>query len=160
MQIFGKEVPSPEDIWQLYLCVQETPEIWLTSTFKDAASTCGLKKIAQRKSYFSFSGESNLTGQAPFADDFIEEIRLFIGQEPKDLSEELFRKDGKKHRQLAKSYVERFEEALGAPRSANGNEIFESDGFRLRVTSADCVWVVISSLEVVRQMGEDWWAVS
>lgn len=158
MQIYGRDVPGAEDIWRLFGEIAQTREIWNAATFKAAAAKCGLRKIAARHGYFAFSGKLPIVGQAPVVDDAIEEIRLFIGQEPKDLSEALFNKDRRKGGQLATEYAARFRQELGAPRMANGNEIFESGDHRVRVMAAECVWVVISSLSVLKRLPNDWWA--
>lgn len=99
-----------------------------------------------------------MTGQAPLVEGFVEEIRLFIGQEPKDLPEPLYKKDRGKIAKIASSYSDRFKEELGEFRTANKNRIFECDGHRVRVLPADCVWVVISNLSNLKHVPNDWWA--
>ena len=158
MQVFGRDVPSPDDIWQLYSRIVLTPGLWRPETFKEAATQCGLRRIAARQGYFSFSGKHDMTGQAPIAEGFIEEIRLFIGQEPKGLTEALYKKDRGKHAKLASEYSARFEEELGRPRIKNDNGIFECGDHRIRVLPTNCVWVVFSNLSTVKQFPNDWWA--
>jgi hypothetical protein len=63
-------------------------------------------------------------------------------------------------RQLARAYSELFRQRLGPPRRANDNDIFEHQGHRVRVLLAAQVWVVISNLDVVRRLPNDWWAPS
>ena len=157
MQIFGREVPTSEDVWQLYSQIIQTPELWMAGAFKEAASKCGLRKVAARQGYFSFSGKNHMTGQAPVVDDFIEEIRLFIGQEPRDLTEALFETDRGKISQLAADYSSLFRQRLGEARTPHNNDIFEYNDHRVRVLSSGCVWVVISNLSIIRQLPNDWW---
>ena len=158
MQIFGRDVPDAEALWQWYGSLATTPAIWRKDSLAASAKQCGFKRVSERKNgYFAFSLFEHATGQAPVQGELVEEIRLFIGQEPKDLAMDLWEKDHKKHAALAKQYARRFQDGLGAPRLANGNSIFEANGLRVRVLAAECVWVVVSSLEVVRQMPEDYW---
>lgn len=158
MQIFGRDTPSPEALWGLYEALLATPAIWHASTFAASAKACGLRRVAARKSgYFAFSAFEHATGQAPITEGFIEEMRLFIGEEPRDLAPELWEKDRKKHAALAKQYAQMFQARLGAPRVANSNQIFETNGLRVRVLVGPPVWVVISSLDVIRQLPNDWW---
>lgn len=158
MQIFGRDVPSADDIWTLYSQITQSPELWKPDSFKAAATQCGFRKIAARQGDFSFSGKDYTTGQAKIEGDFIEEIRLFIGQEPKDLSEALYEKDRKKHTQVAAEYSARFRQELGEPRVANDNDIFEYNDHRVRVLASRYVWVVISNLSVIKQLPNDWLA--
>lgn len=157
MRIFGRDVPTPDDIWQLYSQISQTPELWRVERFKEEATRCGLRRIVARQGYFSFSGKPPMTGNAPVIGDFIEEIRLFIGNEPKDLSETLYKEDCGKIAQLAAQYSSLFRQKLGEPRVAHGNDIFEYNDHRVRVLSSGCVWVVISNLAVIRQLPNDWW---
>lgn len=157
MRIYGRDVPTPEDIWQLYSQIIQSPDLWAAGEFKDAAVNVGLRKIAPRQGYFSFSGKNYMTGQAIIVDDFIEEIRLFIGSEPKDLTEMLYKEDRGKIPQLASEYSVLFRRKLGEPRIAHDNDIFEYNDHRVRVLSSGCVWVVISNLSVIRQLPNDWW---
>ena len=158
LQIFGRDVPSSDDIWQLYSQIIQTPELWKMETFKEAATKCGLRKIAARRGYFSFFGKHHVTGQAPIVGGFIEEIRLFIGEEPKDLPEALYKKDCGKLGQIASEYSARFRQKLGEPRMAHDNDIFEYNDHRVRVLPTGCIWVVISKLSVLKQLPNDWWA--
>lgn len=158
MQIFGRDVLSPDDLWLLYKQIRQTPELWRAESFKEAATACGFRKVAARQGYFSFSGKHHMTGQAPIVNGLIEEMRLFIGQEPKGIDQALYTRDSKKNGKLASEYSALLERELGAPRKANSNDIFEYQDHRIRVLSADCVWVVISNLTVVKQLPNDWWA--
>jgi hypothetical protein len=160
MQIFGRDVPAPEDLWQLYSQIVQTPELWKTQTFKAAATQCGLRAVTARRGYFSFSGKHHVTGQAPhgMADHLIEEIRFFIGQAPKDLDLALYEKERQKIGQLAWAYCTLFRQNLGEPRKANANDIFEYNDHRVRVLAAECVWVVISNLSVIKQLPHDYFA--
>ena len=134
-------------------------KIWRKETFKDAAKSCGLKRISERKSgYFAFSVFAHVTGQAIAAGNLIEEIRFFIGSQPPDLSMEAFQKDRHKAGLLAKEYAEMFETIIGSPRIANDNKIFESKDFRIRVLAPQPVWVVISSFEVIKQLPYNYWS--
>lgn len=157
MQIFGRDVPTPEDIWQLYSQIIQSPELWRAGEFKDGAGKVGLRKVASRQGYFSFSGKKHMTGNAIIVGDFIEEIRLFIGREPKDLTEILYQEDRGKIAQLASEYSALFRQELGEARVAHDNNIFEYNDHRVRVLSSGCVWVVISNLSVIRQLPNDWW---
>jgi hypothetical protein len=157
MRIYGRDVPTPEDIWQLYSQIIKSAELWGAGEFKDAATEFGLRKVLRRQGYFSFSGKNHMTGQAIIVDDFIEEIRLFIGSEPKDLNEMLYKEDRGKIAQLASEFSALFTQKLGEPRVAHNNDIFEYNDHRVRVLSTGCVWVVISNLSVVRQLPNDWW---
>ena len=51
MRIYGRDVPTPEDIWQLYSQIIQSPDIWAAGEFKDAAVNVGLRKIAPRQGY-------------------------------------------------------------------------------------------------------------
>lgn len=158
MQIFGRGIPTSDEVWQLYSQIAQTPDLWMAETFKEAATSCGFRKVSPRRGYFSFSDKHHMTGHAPIVGDFIEEIRLFIGQAPKDLAETLYKKDRRKIGLLASEYSALFREKLGEPRTANDNDIFEYDDHRVRVLPTDCVWVIISNLPIVRKLPNDWWA--
>jgi hypothetical protein len=158
MQIYGREVPDAEEILALYEKLTVYAGIWQKETFASTAKECGFKRVSEKKSgYFSFSAFKHVTGQAPVSGNLIEEIRLFIGGEPSDLSAELWEKDRKKHALLGKKYSELFTSKLGTPRVSNTNDIFEASGIRTRILVAPPVWVVFSSLEVIRQQPDDWW---
>jgi hypothetical protein len=157
MRIYGRDVPTPDGIWQLYSQIIQSPDLWAAGEFKGAAVNVGFRKIAPRQGYLSFSGKNYMTGQAIIVDDFIEEIRLFIGSEPKDLTEMLYKEDRGKIPQLASEYSALFRQKLGEPRIAHDNDIFEYNDHRVRVLSSACVWVVISKLSVIRQLPNDWW---
>lgn len=157
MQIYGRDVPDPEYIWNMYGQIVQKAEIWNSETFQERATECGLRKIAARRGYFSLAGKYHITGQAPVADGFIEEIRLFVGQEPKGLSEAIYKKDRKKISQIASGYSARFGQELGEPRTMNGNIIFEHNDCRVRVLSSNCIWIVISNLSILRRLSKDHW---
>ena len=141
----------------MYGQVVQKAEIWNSETFKEAAMVCGLQKIAARRGYFSFAGKQHVAGQAPIADGFIEEIRFFIGQEPKGLPEVIYEQDRKKIAQIASGYSARFNQELGEPRTAHGNAIFEYNDHRVRVLPTNCVWIVISKISIVRRLSKDHW---
>lgn len=159
MQIFGREVPSPEALWNLYGRLTAFDELWHQETFAETARLCGLKRVSERKSgYFSFAAFPHTTGQAPIAETLIEEIRLFIGQEPRDIPASLWERDQDKHKPLARQYAKMFETRLGSPRIVNDNKIFESTDFRVRVLVGPPVWVVISSFAIIKRLPNDWWS--
>lgn len=158
MQIYGRDVLSSDELWELYQLMIQTSELWNPETFKEAAKKCGFSRVAIREGYFSFSGKKHLTGQAKIVDNFIEEIRLFIGNEPKNLTEELYKKDRRKIGKIAAEYSAQFKQQLGEPRISNNNVIFEYNDHRLRVLPTNCVWVVISNLSILKQLPNDWWA--
>jgi hypothetical protein len=156
MQIFGHSVLSPSELWGLYTRVAATSNIWRPDYFASAAKQCGLKRIAARRGYFSFSGPYDLKGQAPITAGHIEEIRFFIGNAPRDVSTELWESESPKISVLASAYSEMFQKALGTPRYANDNTIFEYDGYRIRVLATNSVWVVVSSFAVNAMLPNDW----
>jgi hypothetical protein len=159
MQIFGRDVPSAEELWNLYDKLISRNEVWHKETFATAAKLCGLKRVYERKSgYFSCAAFAHATGQAPVAGVFIEEIRLFLSEAPRDVTVELWERESSKHKLLGKKYSEMFESKLGPPRIANDNKIFESNGFQVRVLVRPPVWVVISNLDVVKQLPNDCWS--
>ncbi len=81
-----------------------------------AAAACGFRKVAARQGYFSFSGKHHMTGQAPIVNGLTEEMRLFIGQEPKGIDQALYTRDSKKIGKLAAEYSALLGRELGAPR--------------------------------------------
>ncbi len=157
MQIFGHGVISPSELWNLYTRVAATADIWRPDCFAASAKQCGLKRITARRGYYSFSGPYDLRGQAPVTAGHIEEIRLFIGNAPRDISAEVWEAESPKISVLASAYSEMFQRALGAPRYANNNTIFEYDGHRIRVLATDSVWVVLSNFSVNAMLPNDWW---
>jgi len=74
---------------------------WSEDTFAEAAVRAGLSSVARRQDYFSFGGPSLMTGEATVASGLIDEVRLFIGNEPRKLSKELFEQDRGKARVTA-----------------------------------------------------------
>lgn len=44
MQVFARDVPTPDGIWQLYSQIIQAPELWLVGGFKNEAAKCGLRK--------------------------------------------------------------------------------------------------------------------
>ena len=157
-QIFGKDVLSASELWDFYSRVANSAKIWRTETFASSAKACGLKRIAFRQGYFSFSGPANLTGQAPITTGFIEEIRLIISKPPNEISEADWDAESPKLALLGSDYARLFCENLGAARTAHRNEIFEYHQHRVRVLTTHFVYVVISNLEIVAQLPNDWWA--
>ncbi len=157
MQIYNREVLSSAELLRLYRDVTDSPVIWQQESFADAARQCGLKRIAARQGYFSFSAARHTTGQAIVRDGFIEEIRLFMGGEPRDLSMELFEEDRHKIPLLAAEYSESFRSHLGPSRRAGSNEIFESKTHRVRVLASGEVWVVLSNHAVLSRLKIDYW---
>ena len=157
MQIFGHGVISPSELWNLYTRVAASVDIWRPDCFAASAKQCGLKRIAARRGYYSFSGPYDLKGQAPVTAGHIEEIRLFIGNAPRDVSTEVWEAESPKISILASDYAEMFKRALGTPRYANNNTIFEYDGHRIRVLATNSVWVVLSSFAVNAMLPNDWW---
>ena len=49
MQIFGREVLSSEQLWNIYKLLISSDDIWHEETFLAAAKQCGLKRAAERK---------------------------------------------------------------------------------------------------------------
>jgi hypothetical protein len=158
MQIYGREVLSCEQLWDLYKLLISSDDIWHKENFIAAAKECGLKRVTEREGYFSFTFSNHTTGQAPIVNGLIEEIRLFIGNEPRQLDETAWRKDKHKHSLLAEEYSEIFTDRLGSPRIANNNDIFEYNGYRVRVLASSTVWVVISNQAIIKQLPNDWWS--
>ena len=159
MQIFERKFPDAEELWPLVASLMANDKVWRKETFKDAVKSSGLRRISERKGgYFAFSAFEHVTGQAVTSENLIEEVRIFVGNEPPGLSIEAYEKDRHKTKLLAKKYVELFKKHMGLPRVANDNKIFEINGFRVRVLAAQPVWVVVSSLEVLQQLPDDWWA--
>lgn len=158
MQIFGRDALSIADLWQLYSLIATSKDIWHPDTFASCARQCGLRRIAARREYFSFSAHADTRGQAPITSGFIEEIRLFMGNPSRNLSEDEWNRDCHKLPLLASEYSALFCRKLGPPRKANSNDIFEYDDHRIRVLASQSVWVVISNLEVISRLPNDWWA--
>jgi hypothetical protein len=156
MQIFGHSVISPGELWNLYTRVAAAADIWRPDCFTASAKQCGLKRIAARRGYFSFSGPYDIKGQAPITAGHIQEIRLFIGNAPTDISVEVWKAESPNISVLASDYSEMFQRALGAPRYFNDNTVFEYDGHRIRVLATDSVWVVLSNLAVNAKLPNDW----
>jgi hypothetical protein len=159
MQIYERDVLTPAELWRLYCSVTESPAIWREDSFADAGRECGFKRIQARRGYFSFEMARHTTGQAKVLSGHIEEIRLFIGSEPSDLSDELFEQDRQKIPLLAAEYSDFFRLHLGAPRRANHNDIFESKTYRVRVLASGMVWVVLSEHATLSRLNVDYWAV-
>lgn len=160
MEIFGQQVLSEDELWDLYTRIAASEAIWRPDEFAAAARACGLRRIARRKAHFSFEGRGDLRGQAPIVEGAIEELRLFIGNAPSDLDLAQWQRDSPLLRELARSYSALFRQRLGPPRRAHDNDIFEYQGHRVRVLADNQVWVVISNLDVVRRLPNDWWAPS
>ncbi|MCZ0735913.1 hypothetical protein [Phreatobacter sp. AB_2022a] len=89
----------------------------------------------------------------------MEELRLFIGQAPRQIGLEEFAGERRNISVLAAAYSDMFRSRLGPPRRANDNDIFEYDNHRVRVFAAAYgpVWVVISNRDIIRQLPNDWW---
>lgn len=158
MQIYGRDTLSTEEIWQLYQFIIQTPELWRPETFKEAAKKGGLSRVAAREGYFSFTGKKNIKGQAHIVNNFVEEIRFFIVNEPRNLTEELYKKDRHKVKKLAAEYSTKFKQQLGESRVSSNNDIFEYNDHRLRVLPNNQIGVVISKLSILKQLPNDWWA--
>ena len=159
MLIYDREFPDAETIDQLIGDLMAAPGLWTRAGFAAAARSCGCKRISERKSgYFAFTIFDHVTGQAPLAGDMIEEIRFFIGSEPKSLATEVWERDQALHGVLARACVKRLKLRFGRSRRLNDNWIFESEHYRVRVLVGPPLWVVLSSLAVVRQLPADWWA--
>ena len=157
--IFGKAVLSPGDLWNLYSGIVERPEIWTPDSFATSATYCGFKRVARRKSnYFSFYGPTNSSGQAPITAGLVEEIRITTSKSDRDTTAELWEADQPKLALLGSAYSSIFREHLGSPRRANNNDIFESDGYRVRILASQFVWVVVQSLSIIDKLPNDWWA--
>ncbi|ENV08699.1 hypothetical protein F966_02814 [Acinetobacter higginsii] len=60
MQIYGRDVLSSDELWELYQRMIQTSELWNPETFKEAAKKCGFSRVAIREGYFSFSGKNIL----------------------------------------------------------------------------------------------------
>ena len=159
MDIYGRDTLSVDALWALYQTIQAHPNIWRVESFPQEATACDFKRVKQRSDYFGFSYAGNTTGQAVVAGEWIAEIRLFIGNEPKDLSEAAFKRDRPKLRTLEADYRKRFEQELGAPRLTSGNHIHENNDLRVRLLPGQApAWVVLSSLEVVAKLPQDHFA--
>jgi hypothetical protein len=131
---------SPDAVW--VLCARLMKGSWSVADFPANAAACGLEKVKPRDGYFAFVGPQ-LTGQAPFQQGFVEEIRLFFR------APELKR--------IAAGYSARLQGELGKPRVLHGNDIFEHGDFRVRVLASHAeVWVVVSKLSVIRSLGADY----
>ena len=86
MQIFGGKALTSDQLWQIYTQIIKLPDIWHAASFADAAKDCGYKRVSKKISgSFSFNASNFTTGQAIINQGFVEEIRLFIGNGPKDL---------------------------------------------------------------------------
>ncbi len=159
MQIYGREVLTSDQLWQLYTQMCNSPDIWQAANFATVAKDCGLKRVTKRKNdYFYFNTSNFTTGQAIVTKDLIEEIRLFIGNEPKELSEANYMKDRHKIALLAKEFVKLLTGKLGEPRQLNNNDIYEYNGLRVRVLANNNVWVVISNMAIQKQLGVDYFS--
>jgi hypothetical protein len=157
MQIFGHDVISPSELWNLYKSVSSTPNIWRPDCFAASAKQSGLKRISARQGYYSFSGPYDLKGQAVVLAGHIEEMRLFIGNAPKDVNPEVWESESQKIPAIAYSYSEMFQRELGSPYYANKNTVFEYDGHRIRVLATNSVWVVLSNFAVIDMLPNYWW---
>lgn len=144
IQIYGRDVPTSEDIWQLCNKFMASSALWKAESFKTTAFDCGLRKIARRADYFTFSGTAHLSGQASLADGDVGEIRLFIGTEPRGLTDALYRKDRGKHVHVAAGYSMILRRQLGQGRTVGYDEEFLSEGYRISIRLKACVWVVLS----------------
>jgi hypothetical protein len=160
MQIFGRPSLSCEQLWELYSRLAASEAIWHQSSFVAAAKDCGLKRVKQRAGYCSFGAANHTTGQAQITTELIEEMRFFIGSEPRNLDPADWEKDQHKHALLAKDYCAMFASALGPSIQVNNNDMFEYHGFRVRVLASQAVWVVVSKLAIVQRLPNDWWAVA
>jgi hypothetical protein len=157
MQLFGREVPSAEAVLGLYETLTQHKALWHPESFAATAKQCGLKRIALKKSgYFTFSVFAYATGQATISNGLIEEIRVFIGAEPKDCPTQLWEQDKEKLLVLTDEYAKMFETKLGPAKIYMNNKIFEQDGFRLRVLNGSSVWIVLSNLDILKQLPHDW----
>lgn len=158
MQIYERDVLSPAELWQLYCNVTESIAIWREESFVDAGRKCGFKRIQARSGYFSFEAAGHTAGQAKLLNGRVEEIRLFMGREPRDLGQELFEQDRRKIPLLATEYSDLFRSHLGSPRHAHDNDIFETKTHRVRVLASAEVWVVLSDLATLSNLNVDYWA--
>lgn len=160
MEIFGRKIPSPEQILHLHASLISNAEIWNKENFLAAAKSSGIKKIAERKSgYFSFTADNNITGQAIVYEQVIEEIRMFIGTEPKNLDEKRWKQDKHKLAVVEKEYAEAFQSAFGTPRGLYGNKIYEKDQIRTRLLHAPPIWVVISNIPIITSLSRDYFPI-
>lgn len=130
---------SPDAVW--LLCARLMKGSWSVADFPANAAACGLEKVKARDGYFAFAGPQ-LSGQAPFQQGLVEELRLFF--------------KGPESKRLAAAYSARLRSELGKPRVLHGNDLFERGDFRVRVLASHPeVWVVVSKLSVIRKLGAD-----
>lgn len=156
MTLYGEPALSADALWDLCSAVAATPSIWSPETFSSSARACGPKRVRERRRHFSFHGPANLRGQAPVTEGWVEELRLFVGEAPRDVDEATWRREDRKISVLAERYARRFRAELGSSRTQWGNEVFEHGGHRVRVLPTQCVWVVVSSLAVVGRLNDYW----
>lgn len=150
MWIFDRSALSAADLWKRYNQILLAPDIWREESFAGAARKCQFRRVTRRSRYFGFTSAGNVAGQAPIENGFIEEIRLFIGNAPRDFPHEHVEEEYRKLQRLAVDYRNMFRSELGPPKQARQNEIFDYNRLRVRVFPAFAgpVWVVISNLDI------------
>jgi hypothetical protein len=160
MEVFGRRILSADEMDALLGSLMHSDETWDTGLFADASRALGFKRVARRVGYFSFSVAAGVTGQALFVDDLIEEIRMFVGTEPRRLGETQWNREaGPAAREVTAQYLSRFVAHFGPSRIAFTNHVWTPGDFTIRLLPQEHppVWVVVSRTSIQTRIGRDPW---